>query len=142
MAQSVKHLTSAQVRISRSVGSSPASGSVLTARSLEPAWDVVSPSLCPTPAHALSLSVSKINKKHFKKFKRKKGAIQTLSRQTQAMRVPASTTEAQLNLPEANLTLRIQPDLQPYIGARLEAGVSGLYPKRSAACREGAKEPG
>ena len=36
MAQSVKRPTSAQVMISRSVGSSPASGSVLTAQSLEP----------------------------------------------------------------------------------------------------------
>ena len=37
VAQSVKRLTSAQVVISPFVGSSPASGSVLTARSLEPA---------------------------------------------------------------------------------------------------------
>ena len=47
--------TSAQVMISRFVGSSPASGSVLMARSPEPASDSVSPSLCPSPAHALSL---------------------------------------------------------------------------------------
>ena len=58
-AQSVKHPTSAQVRISQLVGSSPASGSVLTAWSLEPGacfgfW--VSLSL-PLPAHALSLSL-------------------------------------------------------------------------------------
>ena len=37
MAQSVKRLTSTQVMISRFVGSGPASGSVLTAQSLEPA---------------------------------------------------------------------------------------------------------
>ena len=37
MAQSVERPTLAQVTISRRVGSSPASGSVLTARSLEPA---------------------------------------------------------------------------------------------------------
>ena len=37
VAQSVKHPTSAQVMISWSVGSSPASGSVLTAHSLESA---------------------------------------------------------------------------------------------------------
>ena len=43
VAPSVKHLTSAQVMISRSVGSSPASGSVLTAPSPEPALDSVSP---------------------------------------------------------------------------------------------------
>ena len=44
-ARSVKCLTSAQVMISQFVGSSPASGSVLTAQSLEPASDSVSPSL-------------------------------------------------------------------------------------------------
>ena len=60
VAQPVKRLTAAQVVISRFVGSSPASGSVLTAQSLEPASDSVSPSL------SLSLSAppptSKINK--------------------------------------------------------------------------------
>ena len=45
VAQSVERPTAAQVTISRFVGSSPASGSVLTARSLEPASDSVSPSL-------------------------------------------------------------------------------------------------
>ena len=60
--QSVKRLTSAQVMSSRSVSSSPASGSVLTAQSLEPVSDSVSPSLWPSPVHALSLSVSKMNK--------------------------------------------------------------------------------
>ena len=53
------HLTSAQVMISWSVGLSPVSGSVLTAQSLEPALDSVSPSLCPSPGHALSLSLKK-----------------------------------------------------------------------------------
>ena len=62
VAQSVKHLTLAQVIISHSVSSSPASGSVRTARSLEPASDSVSPSLWPSLVHALSFSVSKINK--------------------------------------------------------------------------------
>ena len=59
VAQSIEHLTSARVMISRLMSSSPASGSVLTAQSLEPASDSVSPSLslCPSPAHAL-LSVS------------------------------------------------------------------------------------
>ena len=61
-AQSVKRPALAQVMISRSVSSSPASGSVLTAQSLEPVSDSVSPSLSPSPVHALSLSVSKINK--------------------------------------------------------------------------------
>ena len=64
MAQSVKRPTSAQVMISRSVSSSPASGSVVTAQGLEPVSDSVSPSLSdPPPVHALSLSVSKINKR-------------------------------------------------------------------------------
>ena len=48
-AQSVKHLTSAQVMISRSMGSSPELGSALTAQSLEPALGPVSPSLSVPP---------------------------------------------------------------------------------------------
>ena len=64
MAQSVEHLTSAQVMILQSVSLSLASGSVLIAQSLEPALDSVSPSLSAPPllARSLSLSVSKINK--------------------------------------------------------------------------------
>ena len=58
LAQSVKHPTSAQVMISRLEGSSLASGSVLTAQSLELASDPVSSPLCPSPARALSLSLS------------------------------------------------------------------------------------
>ena len=60
MAQSVERLTSAQAVISRFMSSSPASGSVPTARSLEPAWDSVSPSLsAPNPLmFCLSLSLS------------------------------------------------------------------------------------
>ena len=69
MAQSVKHSTSVQVMISQFVGSSPASGSVVTAQSLEPALDSVSPSLSlslPLPS-SHSVSLSKINvKKIFK----------------------------------------------------------------------------
>ena len=60
MIQLVKHPTSAQVMISRFVSSSPASGSVLTARSLEPASDSVSPSLLAPPP--LTLCLSKMNK--------------------------------------------------------------------------------
>ena len=60
MAQSVKHPASAQVMISRLVSLSPASGSVLTAQSLEPASDSVSPSLSAPPP--LVLCLSKINK--------------------------------------------------------------------------------
>ena len=44
--QSIGSPTSAQVMISWLVSSSPASGSVVTAQSLEPALDSVSPSLC------------------------------------------------------------------------------------------------
>ena len=60
MAQLVKHLTSAQVIISRFMSSSPTSGSVLTAQSLEPPWDSVSPSLSAPPL--LVLCLSKMNK--------------------------------------------------------------------------------
>ena len=64
VAQSVEHPTSAQVTIPQFVGSSPVSGSVLTARSLEPASDSVSPSLSlPLPRScSISLCLSKINK--------------------------------------------------------------------------------
>ena len=64
VAQSVESPTSAQVMISQFVGSSPAAGSVLTAGSLEPAWDSVSPPLSALPllvlclCLCLSLSVS------------------------------------------------------------------------------------
>ena len=53
--------TSAQVTISRFVGSSPVLGSVLTVQSLEPASDSVSPCLCLSHANAhvyLYLSLS------------------------------------------------------------------------------------
>ena len=49
VAQSIKCPTSAQVTISWSVGSSPASGSGLMAQSLEPVSDSVSPSLSAPP---------------------------------------------------------------------------------------------
>ena len=68
VAQSVERLTSAQVVISRSVSSSPASGSVLTAQSLEPASDSVSPCLSAPPLLVLCLSLSKISK-HLKNLK-------------------------------------------------------------------------
>ena len=58
MAQSVKLLTRAQVMISRFVSSSPEAGSVLTAQSLEPASDSVSPSLSAHPPLVLCLSLS------------------------------------------------------------------------------------
>ena len=62
VAQSVERPTWAQVTISRPVSSRPTSGAVLIAQSLEPVSDCVSLSLCPSPACALSLSLSKINK--------------------------------------------------------------------------------
>ena len=58
VAQSVGRPTSAQVTISRSLSSSPESGSGLTARSLEPASDSVSPSLSAPPPFMLCLSLS------------------------------------------------------------------------------------
>ena len=65
VAQSVKCLTLAQVMISQLMGSSPVLGSVLTAQSLEPASDSVSPplsfSLCP-PLITLSQKVKNCNK--------------------------------------------------------------------------------
>ena len=67
MAQSVKH--PARVTISQFVGSSRTSGSVLTAQSLEPALDSVSPSLHPSPAHALSLENKSNIKKNFVLFR-------------------------------------------------------------------------
>ena len=56
VARSVKRPASAQVMVSHFVSSSPASGSVLTAQSLEPASDSVSPSLSAPPLLVLSLS--------------------------------------------------------------------------------------
>ena len=70
LAQLVKHPTSVQVMISWFVDSSPALGSVLTARSLEPASDSVfslSLSLSAPPQLGLCLSFSKINK-NIKKY--------------------------------------------------------------------------
>ena len=60
MAQLVERPTSAQVMISWFVSSSPASDSVLTARSLEPVLDSVSPS--PSAPPSLMLCLSKMSK--------------------------------------------------------------------------------
>ena len=75
MSQSVKRLgLTNQVMISRFMSLSPAPGSVLTARSLEPALDSVSSSLSlPLPCShclslSLSLSLSQINIKIFLSF--------------------------------------------------------------------------
>ena len=62
VAHSVKRLTLAQVMISPFLGSSPASGSVLTAWSMEPASDSVSPSLSLPLPHLRSLCLSKMGK--------------------------------------------------------------------------------
>ena len=66
LVQSVKCLTSAQVMISWFVSSSPALGSVLTAGSLEPASDSVSPSLSASLSLSLSFPLS-LKNKHCKK---------------------------------------------------------------------------
>ena len=58
VAQLVERLTSAQVVISRFVGSSPALGSVLMAWSAEPASDSGSPSISAPPLLVLCLSLS------------------------------------------------------------------------------------
>ena len=62
VAQLVKRPTSAQVMISQFVSSSPALGCVLTAQSLEPALDSVSPSLSAPAPLVLCLSLSIKNK--------------------------------------------------------------------------------
>ena len=54
----VKCPTSAQVMISQFMGSSPVLGSVLTAQSLEPALDSLSPSLSAPPPFMPCLSLS------------------------------------------------------------------------------------
>ena len=68
----VKHPILDQVMISLFVSSSPASGSVLVAGSLEPASDSVSPTLSARRplTLCLCLSLSKINK-HLKNFNKK-----------------------------------------------------------------------
>ena len=64
----------AQVTISRSVGSSHASGSALTARSLEPASASASPPLSAPPQLALCLSLKNKIQKNF--LKRKKEILE------------------------------------------------------------------
>ena len=70
VAQLVKRLTSAQVMISWFMGLSSTSGSGLTARSLEPASNSVSPSLSLALLLTLCLSLSKTNKNIKKTFKK------------------------------------------------------------------------
>ena len=62
VAQSVECPTSAQVMILQSVSLSPGSGSVLTAQSLEPASDSVSPSLSLPLPRSCSVSLCLKNK--------------------------------------------------------------------------------
>ena len=78
VAQLVKCLTLAQVMISRLVSSSPTSGSVLTAQSLEPDFSFclslsLCLSICSSPTHALSLPLK--NKWTLKNVKEKKSAV-------------------------------------------------------------------
>ena len=70
----VQRPTSAQVMISQFMSTSPVLGSVLTAQSLEPASDPVSPSLSAPPPLALRLSLS-LKKKQMLKRKKKKNKI-------------------------------------------------------------------
>ena len=63
VAQWVKRLTSAQVMVSQFVSLSPASGSVLTAQSLEPTSDSVFPPLSTLPLLTLCVSLSLNNKR-------------------------------------------------------------------------------
>ena len=63
VAQSVKCLTLAQIMMSQFPTLSPTLGSVLTARSLEPALDSVSPSLSAPPLPTLCVSLKKKNRK-------------------------------------------------------------------------------
>ena len=67
MAQSLKHSTSAQVMISQFVSLSLASGSVLTAQSLEPAWESESP---PLSAPSLLALYPSLKNKHLRKLKK------------------------------------------------------------------------
>ena len=57
MAESVKRPTSAQVMILQLMGSNPASGSVLTTQTLEPASDSMSPSISLSAPPPLVLSL-------------------------------------------------------------------------------------
>ena len=74
MAQSGKPPTSAQVMISQFRSWSPASGSALTARPLEPVSDSVSPFLSAPPLLVLCLCLS-LKNKHFKKYLKKKNKL-------------------------------------------------------------------
>ena len=58
MAQLIEHLTLTQVTISQFMSLSPMLGSVLTAQSLEPASDSVSPSLSAPPQLACVRTLS------------------------------------------------------------------------------------
>ena len=74
VAQSVKHPTLGQVMISRFVGLSPTSGSVLIAQNLEPASDSLSPSLSlPLPLAPCVCLFLNLKYRLKKKIKKKKG---------------------------------------------------------------------
>ena len=79
MAQLIERLTTAQVMISWFVGSSPARGLCPDSSEPGPCFGFfVSLSLCPSPAHALSLS--KLNK--HKKIKKQKRIVLNLLQDT------------------------------------------------------------
>ena len=81
-AQSVKQLTSAQVLISQFVSSSPASGSGLTARSLEPASDSFLPLSLPLP-NSCSVSIKNTHQKNKQKRKLSKSCTYAPSHRTE-----------------------------------------------------------
>ena len=103
MAPPVENPTWARVMLSRFVSSSPALDSVLTAQSLEPASDSVSPSLSASPLLALSLSPFLKNKQTLKKyfFKEKK---RTPTRHPQLLFLKATVFNGVLQVsPETSL---------------------------------------
>ena len=74
MAQPVKRPPSGQVMISQFVGLSPASGSVLTAQSLELLWILCLPLSLPLPhSYSVSLSLSLSLSKNKQTLKKKMG---------------------------------------------------------------------
>ena len=100
VAQSVVHPTSAQVMISQIMGPSPTLGSVLTAQSLEPASDSVSPSLSAPPplAHCLTLSLKYKYQFQNSNYPGKESKEKQLVRSTKAASTALQTNKQFLHL--------------------------------------------
>ena len=125
MAQSVERPTSAQVMISLFVSSSSTSGSVLTAQSLKPGSDSVSPSLSlPLPClHSVSVSQKQSKAKQNKTKKRllRRGDYHRLSQQAQCSpRCPHKTAV------EGNLTPEGTWHLHQERGGAVSPGMQSL----------------